>query len=226
MAPPTTPTKPHVIIAPDAEDAPSERTQPAGLISNFADAARALRDGEHDDTGDHGEAASEAVATTSIRASTVVSTRPRSKRRRPGWGALVATALGSLLAGGPAYDQVTDRDDRIARVEKQANEHSGALQVLTNASSTNTAEALEARYWGAIEGREIDGKLAADSANLELLLDTLGIDQGLRSKLPQTSPEVETRRTEAITEYLERKRTAERKALRDTVAIEDTMGDR
>jgi len=184
------------------------------------DGARAIRDLADTETPPDGQPVSEPEAQVQ-RAPAAASSKPRPKKSRPTWSAVVGMCVASILAGDPIWEQVRGSDDQARALE--LGELRGHVAALEGRINSGEAADLKAAADRAVEWREIDAKIVVLGENLETALATLGVAPANRRALPVTSQETLDRHRDAELAYRNAKRSAERRQIEQSIADSGTV---
>lgn len=183
-------------------------------IERGAELARKVRDAIDEETPSDTPIV-EATATTTT---ATVAVKPKSKR--PGWAAVIGMCVASTLAGSPIWDAVTGGGRASATKIGQLEGKLGALEGRLNSLD---AAALRGASDRAVEFRELDAKIVALGSNVELVMAKLGVPPEVRKTIPPTSEATESRHEQAIRDWENAVREAERRQIEQAIADSGTV---
>ena len=183
-------------------------------IERGAELARKVRDAIDEETPSDTPVV-EATATTTT---ATVAVKPKSKR--PGWAAVIGMCVASTLAGSPIWDAVTGGGRASATKIGQLEGKLGALEGRLNSLD---AAALRGASDRAVEFRELDAKIVALSGNIQIVMVKLGVPEDQLKPIPQTSTATESRHEQAIRDWENAVREAERRQIEQAIADSGTV---
>ena len=181
-------------------------------IERGAELARKVRDAIDEETPSDTPVV-EATATA-----TVAVKKPKAKR--PGWAAVIGMCVASTLAGSPIWDAVTGGGRASATKIGQLEGKLGALEGRLNSLD---AAALRGASDRAVEFRELDAKIVALSGNIQIVMVKLGVPEDQLKPIPQTSTATESRHEQAIRDWENAVREAERRQIEQAIADSGTV---
>ena len=181
-------------------------------IERGAELARSLRDAINDETPNDTPIV-EATATAKVSVK-------KPKARRPGWAAVIGMCVTSMLAGSPIWDAVTGGGQASAAKIGQLE---GKLAAVEGRLNSIDAAALRGASDRAVEFRELDQKIVALGSNVELVMAKLGVPPEVRKTIPPTSEATESRHEQAIRDWENAVREAERRQIEQAIADSGTV---
>lgn len=226
---PRPPTRPTPALVPAGEDVEPEpdaaistsrgittaAKQAIEGIERGAELARKVRDAIDEETPSDTPVV-EATATTTTATVAV----KKQKAKRPGWAAVIGMCVASTLAGSPIWDAVTGGGHASATKIGQLEGKLGALESRLNSLD---AAALRGASDRAVEFRELDAKIVALSGNIQIVMVKLGVPEDQLKPIPQTSTETESRHEQAIRDWENAVREAERRQIEQAIADSGTV---
>lgn len=184
-------------------------------IERGAELARKVRDAIDEETPSDTPVV-EATATTTTATVAV----KKQKAKRPGWAAVIGMCVTSMFAGSPIWDAITGGGQASATKIGQLEGKLGALEGRLNSLD---AAALRGASDRAVEFRELDAKIVALGGNVELVMAKLGVPEEQRKPIPQTSEATESRHEQAIRDWENAVREAERRQIEQAIADSGTV---
>lgn len=226
---PRPPTRPIPALVPAGEDVEPEpdaaistsrgittaAKQAIEGIERGAELARKVRDAIDEETPSDTPVV-EATATTTTATVAV----KKQKAKRPGWAAVIGMCVTSMFAGSPIWDAITGGGQASATKIGQLEGKLGALEGRLNSLD---AAALRGASDRAVEFRELDAKIVALGGNVELVMAKLGVPEEQRKPIPQTSEATESRHEQAIRDWENAVREAERRQIEQAIADSGTV---